>query len=70
MINTSKPINIPSEELCDFIVYKLGIDKSALDLGVKRSILENSPLPIVMWSYGLLTLSQLNIILSWQKDHL
>ena len=69
MINTSKPINPPSGELCDFIINKLGISQSALDLGIKRSYLENSPLPIVMWSYGLLTINQLKIILSWQKKH-
>ena len=67
MIITTKPINPPSQELCDFIIYKLGIAQSALDLGVKRSYLENSPLPIVMWSYGLVTLRQLNLILNWQK---
>ena len=69
MINPSKPINPPSEELCDFIIYKLGISQSALELGVKRSYIENSPLPIVMWSYGLLSLPQLQTILSWQKDN-
>ena len=69
MINTSKPINPPSEELCNFIIDKMGISKSAVELGIKRSILENSPLPIVMWSYGLLTLPQLNTILAWQKDN-
>ena len=69
MINSSKPINPPSEELCDFIIYKLGISQSALELGLKRSCLENSPLPIVLWSYGLITLSQLKLILTWQKDH-
>ncbi len=69
MINTSKPINQPSEELCDFIIDKLGISQSALELGVKRSCLENSPLPIVMLSYGLITLNQLKIILSWQKEN-
>ena len=67
MINTSKPINPPSNELCDFIIDKLGISQNALELGIKRSCLENSPLPIVMWSYGLLTLTQLQEILSWQK---
>jgi len=67
MINTNKPINPPSDELCDFIIDKLGISQNALDLGIKRSCLENSPLPIVMWSYGLLTLTQLQEILSWQK---
>ena len=69
MINTSKPIQPPSEDLCDFIVYKLGISQSALELGIKRSFLENSPLPVVMWSYGLLSLLQLKIVLSWQKDN-
>tara|TARA_B100001250_G_C19578082_1_gene690707 strand:+ start:563 stop:772 length:210 start_codon:yes stop_codon:yes gene_type:complete len=69
MINTSKPIQPPSEDLCDFIVYKLGISQSALELGIKRSSLENSPLPVVMWSYGLLSLIQLKIVLSWQKDN-
>ena len=67
MINTNKPINPPSEELCDFIINKLGISKNALELGIKRSYLENSPLPIVMWSYGLITLPQLNILLSYKQ---
>ena len=67
MINSSKPINPPSDELCDFMIDKLGISQSALELGLKRSCLENSPLPIVMWSYGLVTLRQLNLILNWQK---
>tara|TARA_Y100001968_G_scaffold329051_1_gene377529 strand:+ start:55 stop:264 length:210 start_codon:yes stop_codon:yes gene_type:complete len=66
MINTNKPINPPSKELCDFITNKIGISKNALELGIKRSYLENSPLPIVMWSYGLITLTQLNLILSFQ----
>ena len=69
MINSTKPINPPSEELCNFIVDKLGISRSALELGIKRSILENSPLPIVMWSYGLLTITQLKLIYSWQINH-
>ena len=69
MINTSNSINPPSEELCNFIIDKLGISQSALELGVKRCFFENSPLPIVMWSYGLITLSQLRIILIWLKDN-
>ena len=69
MINTSKPINQPSQELCNFIIDNLGISQSALELGLKRAQLENSPLPIVMWSYGLITISQLQIILLWLKDN-
>ena len=69
MINTSNSINPPSEELCNFIIDKLGISQSALKLGVKRCSLENSPLPIVMWSYGLITHSQLKTIFLWLKDN-
>ena len=69
MRNTSNSINPPSEELCNFIIYKLGISQKAIEFGVKRSSLENSPLPIIMWSYGLITLSQLKIILLWLKDN-
>ena len=69
MTKNSNAINPPSEELCDFIIDKLGISQKALELGVKRCSLENSPLPIVMWSYGLITLSQLKIILLWLKDN-
>ena len=69
MINTSNSINPPSAELCKFIIDRLGISQGALELGIKRSCLENSPLPIVMWSYGLITLSQLKIILLWLKNN-
>ena len=69
MINTSNSIEPPSDELKNFIIDKLGISQSALELGVKRSSLENSPLPIVMWSYGLISLSQLKLILLWLKDN-
>ena len=69
MINSSNLIYPPSDELCNFIIDKLGISQSALELGIKRSNLENSPLPIVMWSYGLITISQLQIILLWLKEN-
>ena len=69
MINTNNSINPPSDELCNFIIDKLGISQRALQLGVKRCYVENSPLPIVMWSYGLITLSQLKLILLWLKDN-
>ena len=69
MTNTNNSINPPSEELCNFIIDQIGLSQSALELGVKRSSLENSPLPIVMWSYGLISLPELNIILTWEKNH-
>ena len=69
MKNTSNSIDPPSDKLCNFIIDKLGISQSALELGLKRSSLENSPLPIVMCSYGLISISQLHIILLWLKEN-
>ena len=69
MINTTDSINPPSDEFCNLIIDKLGISKDAIELGIKRSSLENSPLPIVMWSYGLITLSQLKVILLLLKKN-
>ena len=68
MLNTNN-INSPSDDLCHFIINNLGVSQSALDLGIKRCAVCNSPLPIVMWSYGLITISQLNIILSWLRNN-
>ena len=69
MIYTNKPINQPSDEICNFIIDNLGISQSALELGIKRSCLENAPLPVVMLSYGLLTHKQFQSILIWQKNN-
>ena len=69
MNNINNEINPTSDELCNFITDNLGISKGALDLGLKRSSLNNAPLPIVMWSYGLITISQLRLILLWLKEN-
>lgn len=67
MINNK--ISPASDELCKFIIDKVGISKSALELGLKRSSFNNAPLPIVMRSYGLITISQLKIILFWLNEN-
>ena len=67
MINNE--INMANDELCSYIINKLGISKNALELGLKRSYLNNAPLPIVMWSYGLITTNQLKMILLWLKEY-
>ena len=69
MININNEINPASDELCNFIIDKLGISRSALELGLKRSSFNNAPLPIVMWSYGLITTKKLKMILLWLKDY-
>ena len=69
MINTNHPISPPSSELCKFIIENLGINETALNFGLKKSKLENAPLPIILCIYGLINLKQYQKILIWQKNN-
>jgi len=52
----------------DMIIYlfnDVGLDESSIELGLKLSIKNNSPLPILLWSYGLLTIEELDKLYSF-----
>ena len=70
MINTSHPKPIPSKELLAYLKQKIGLSTSSLKLGIRQSELEQAPLPIVLWSFGLINLEQYQQILDWQNDQL
>ena len=56
-----------SAQLLDFLQRKLGLSRSAINLGLRQSELEQAPLPVVLWSFGLLSLEQLQQVLDWQN---
>ncbi len=58
---------MPSEELQRFLQRRLGLSTNALNLGIRQAELEQAPLPIVLWSFGLLSLEQLQQVLDWQN---
>lgn len=51
-----------------FLQRKLGLSDSALSLGLRQSELEQAPLPIVLWSFGLLSLKQYQQVLDWESN--
>ena len=53
-------INYSNRKLLTFLVEEIGLQESSIELGVKLSIINNTPLPIQLWSYGLLTLEELD----------
>lgn len=59
----------PSAELLAFLRHQIGLSEGAVDLGLRQSALEQAPLPAVLWRYGLITLDQLDQVLSWQDNH-
>ena len=66
MVISSQPQPAPSTELLDFLQQRLGLSGSALTLGLRQAELEQAPLPIVLWSFGLLSLDQLQQVFDWQ----
>ena len=47
--------NYVSREMIIYLFNVLGLDESTIELGIKLSIKNNTPLPILLWSYGMLT---------------
>ncbi|RPF82571.1 DUF2949 domain-containing protein [Synechococcus sp. CC9616] len=67
MVVCSHPQPMPSEALQRFLQRRLGLSTNALNLGLRQAELEQAPLPIVLWSFGLLSLEQLQQVFDWQN---
>jgi len=57
--------NYISKETIIFLFNVLGLDESTIELGIKLSIKNNTPLPILLWSYGILTIEELDKLYSF-----
>ena len=57
--------NYLSRELIIYLSNVLGLDESTIELGIKLSIKNNTPLPILLWSYGMLTIEELDKLYSF-----
>ena len=54
-----------SKEMIIYLFNVLGLDESTIELGIKLSIKNNIPLPILLWSYGMLTIEELDKLYSF-----
>ena len=57
--------NYLSREMIIYLFNVLGLDESTIELGIKLSIKNNTPLPILLWSYGMLTIDELDKLYSF-----
>ena len=57
--------NYESKEMIIYLFNVLGLDESTIELGIKLSIKNNTPLPILLWSYGMLTIEELDKLYSF-----
>ena len=54
-----------SREMIIYLFDVLGLEESTIELGIKLSIKNNTPLPILLWSYGMLTIDELDKLYSF-----
>ena len=57
--------NFISREMIIYLFNVLGLDESTIELGIKLAIKNNTPLPILLWSYGMLTIEELDKLYSF-----
>jgi len=53
------------KEMIIYLFNVVGLDESSIELGIKLSIKNNTPLPILLWSYGMLTIEELDKLYSF-----
>ena len=57
--------NFVSREMIIYLFNEIGLEESSIELGIKLSIKNNTPLPILLWSYGMLTIEELDKLYSY-----
>ena len=57
--------NDVSRDMIIYLFNVLGLDESTIELGIKLSLKNNTPLPILLWSYGMLTIEELDKLYSF-----
>ena len=57
--------NYVSREMIIYLFDVLGLEESTIELGIKLSIKNNTSLPILLWSYGMLTIEELDKLYSF-----
>ena len=68
MVVCSHPQPAASKDLQDFLIGRIGLSSNAMNLGLRQAELEQAPLPVVLWSFGLLSLKQLEEVFDWQNS--
>ena len=57
--------NYVSREMIIYLLNVVGLDESSIELGIKLSIKNKTSLPILLWSYGMLTIEELDKLYSF-----
>ena len=53
------------KEMIIYLFNELGLEESSIELAIKLSLKNNTPLPVLLWSYGMLTIEELDKLYSF-----
>ncbi|MEH2292014.1 DUF2949 domain-containing protein [Nostoc sp.] len=56
-------------KLLNFLQNELELSKADIAVALRHRELENGPLPMLLWQYGLVDLEQLGKIFDWLAEH-
>lgn len=66
MVFSSGPPPAPSAALLRYLRSQIGLSEPALSLGIRQAQVEQAPLAVVLWRFGLISLEQFEQVLQWQ----
>ena len=58
-------INYSNIKIISFLIDEIGLEESSIELGLKLSIKNNTPLPILLWNYGIITIEEMDRLYSF-----
>ena len=53
-------INYSNSKILSFLIDEIGLEESSIELGLKLSVKNNTPLPILLWNYGIITIEEMD----------
>lgn len=53
-------INKSNTNIYNFLLFEIGLDSNAINLGIKIANKDKTSLPIALWSYGILSTKDLH----------
>ena len=57
--------NYSTENIIIYLINEIGLDVRSIELGLKLSTRSNTPLPISLWSYGMVSIEELDKLYSF-----
>ena len=57
--------NYLTEKMIIYLLNEIGLEESSIELAIKLSIRNKISLPILLWSYGMLTIEELDKLYSF-----